>query len=629
MCGICGIAHADRTQRVDRSRVRAMNKALQHRGPDDGGVWSGGHVALAMRRLSVIDVFRGKQPFMNEEGSIVLVYNGEIYNYRELRDDLEKRGHVFRTLSDTEVVLRAYEEHGDDALHRFNGMFAFALYDARHDRLLLARDRVGIKPMFYSFQQGTLLFASELDSVMRSGLVRGALNPAAIEAYFTFLYVPAPDTIFRDVQKLMPGHKLVLQRGEIRIEPYWSLELKPDPKWTVQSAAEHYTDLLTDVVRAQCVSEVPLGAFLSGGLDSSSVVAMMHVTSSVPVKTFTIGFDDAHVDELKYARIAAQHFETEHTEEILHPDMVDTTPYLARFFGEPFADSSALPMWLVSQVARREVTVALSGDGGDELFGGYTWLRMTRNVQRYQRVPRFLRRIADGAMRVLPRSARTGKLRRFSQDSFLPPLGVFRRRQTTFDRVSRNAIYGPELAGQIAADGIDRYQEQMDALQDLPPLEQMLAQDFAVYLPDDILTKVDRMSMAHSLEARVPLLDNAVIDFAASLPFSMKLHGGISKYLVKKALGGIMPPELTRQRKQGFAIPIHRWFRQELRSHFLDTVLSHESRNSALLNRRAIRAIYDAHIQEEDNYGHHLWAILMFEHWLRYAESLPGVSISM
>lgn len=614
---------------MDRSRLRAMNKALQHRGPDDSGSWFAGHVALAMRRLSVIDLFRGKQPFANEEETIVLVYNGEIYNYRELRHDLEKRGHVFRTLSDTEVVLRAYEEHGDDAILRFNGMFAFALYDARHDRLLIARDRVGIKPLYYAFHDGALIFASELDAILRSGLVRGALNPSAIEAYFSLLYIPGPDTIYRDVQKLMPGHKLVLQHGKVRTDRYWDFELKPDPAWTVDSAAERYTELLSEAVKSQCVSEVPLGAFLSGGIDSSSVVAMMHVTSAAPVKTFTIGFDDAHADELKYARIAAQHFETDHTEEILRPDMVDTAPYLARFFGEPFADSSALPMWLVSQVARREVTVALSGDGGDELFAGYSWLHMTRNVLQYQRAPDVLRRMAGGALRPLPRSPFVQKVRRFNSDSFLDPLNVFRRRQTAIDRDTRNALYGPELAAQIAADGIDRYVERLESTHAPSVLEHMLMQDFALYLPDDILTKVDRMSMAHSLEARVPLLDNTIVDFAASLPFEMKLNGRVSKYIVKKAIGPIMPPELMKQRKQGFAIPVHRWFRHELRDHFLNAVLSHEARNGALLNRRAIRAIYDAHIQQEDNYGHQLWAILMFEHWMRYAESLPGVSLSM
>jgi asparagine synthase (glutamine-hydrolysing) len=629
MCGICGVAHADRSKHVDRSRLRAMNKALQHRGPDDSGSWFGGHVALAMRRLSVIDLFRGKQPFANEEESIILVYNGEIYNYRELRHDLEQRGHVFRTLSDTEVVLRAYEEHGDDALLRLNGMFAFALYDARHDRLLIARDRVGIKPLFYACHEGTLIFASELDAVLRSGLVRGALNPSAMEAYFSLLYIPSPDTIYRDVQKLMPAHKLVFQRGTLRVERYWNIEIKPDPNWTVPAAAERYTELLSAAVKSQCVSEVPLGAFLSGGIDSSSVVAMMHVTSAAPVKTFTIGFDDAHVDELKYARIAAKHFETDHTEEVLRPDMVDTAPYLARFFGEPFADSSALPMWLVSQVARREVTVALAGDGGDELFAGYSWLHMTRNVLRYQHVPAALRRLADKMLRPLPRSPLVQKVRRFSSDSFLDAMNIFRRRQTAIDRDTRNALYGPELAAQIAEEGIDRYRERMEAARAPSSLERMLVQDFSVYLPDDILAKVDRMSMAHSLEARVPLLDNTIIDFAASLPLSMKLNGRISKFIVKKAIGPIMPPELMKQRKQGFAIPVHRWFRHELRDHFLDTVLSHEARNGALLNRRAIRAMYDAHMQQEDNYGHQLWAILMFEHWMRYAESLPGVSLSM
>lgn len=606
-----------------------MNRALKHRGPDDSGAWNGGHVAFAMRRLSVIDLFRGKQPILNEEGAVVLVYNGEIYNFQELRDDLERRGHVFHTLSDTEVVLRAYEEHGDDALLRLNGMFAFALYDARHDRLLLARDRAGIKPLFYTLKNGVFAFASELDSLLHSGLIRGALNPSAIEAYFSFLYVPGPDTVWRDVYKLPAGHKLVLQRGEMHIEPYWRLEMVQDPTWTVESAKERYAELLADAVRMQCISDVPLGAFLSGGIDSSSVVAMMHVTSSAPVKTFTIGFDDAHVDELKYARAAAEHFGADHTEEILKPDMVDTAAYLAQFFGEPFADSSALPMWLVSQLARREVTVALSGDGGDELFAGYTWLHMTRRVMRYQRVPAIVRHLADGPLRLLPRTPRIEKMRRFNRDSFLGAEAIFRRRQTCMDRETRNALYSPELAGRIAQEGVDRYQEHFDAAPNLPPLQRMLYQDFSVYLPDDILTKVDRMSMAHSLEVRVPLLDHRIIEFAASLPFSLKLRGRTSKYVVKRAIGPIMPPDLLRQRKQGFAIPIHRWFRGELREHFIEAVLGHEARNALFLNRRAIRALFDAHIECADDLGHHLWAILMFEHWLRYAEARPGITLSM
>ncbi len=629
MCGICGMINADRERRADEALVERMNRALEHRGPDDSGSWQGGHVALAMRRLSVIDLFRGRQPFANEDGSVVLVYNGEVYNFQELRETLEARGHVFRTLSDTEVVLRAYEEYGDDALNHLNGMFAFGLYDARKDRLLLARDRVGIKPLFYTIRNGSLAFSSELDSLMQSGMIRGALNPSAVNAYFSFLYVPAPDTIFRDVFKLPPAHKLVYQNGEVTVERYWTLKLESDSKLSLPEAAESYVELLCDAVRMQCVSDVPLGAFLSGGIDSSSVVAMMHVNSAAPVKTYSIGFDDAHMDELKYARAAAEHFETDHTEAILKPDMVETAPYLARFFGEPFADSSALPMWLVAQLARREVTVVLSGDGGDELFAGYTWLSMTRRVNAYRHVPAILRYGIDATLRLAPSSPFVGKLRRFSRDSFLESDAVFRRRETCFEGAERTALYGPELATQVAHDVVDRFQEHVEDAASMTPENRMLHHDFNMYLPDDILVKVDRMTMAHSLEARVPILDNRIIDFAASVPFRMKMRGSISKYIVKKAIGPIMPPDLIKQRKQGFAIPIHRWMREDLRGHFLETVLGHDARNSMLLNRRAIRSLFDRHIMETDNYGHHLWAVLMFEHWLRYAEQQPGITLSM
>jgi asparagine synthase (glutamine-hydrolysing) len=629
MCGICGIMHSDRNNPVDEATVERMNRALEHRGPDDSGSWNGNHVALAMRRLSVIDLFRGRQPIANEDRSVVLVYNGEVYNFQELREKLETHGHVFRTLSDTEVVLRAYEQYGDDALDHLNGMFAFAVYDARRNRLLLARDRAGIKPLFYALRDGVLAFSSELDSLMQSGMIRGALNPAAVNAYFSFLYVPAPDTIFRDVYKLPPAHKLVYENGKVKVSRYWNLELKSDSALTVPEAAERYVDLLCDAVRMQCVSDVPIGAFLSGGLDSSSVVAMMHVNSAAPVKTYTIGFDDAHMDELKYARVAAEHFETDHTEEIMKPNMVETAPYLIRFFGEPFADSSALPMWLVSQVARREVTVVLSGDGGDELFAGYTWLRMTRHVNAYRRVPAILRFAVDSALRLAPATPFAGKLRRFSRDSFLEPDAVFRRRETCFDGNERAALYGPELATAVAKDAVDRFQEHVENAALMSAENRMLHHDFTMYLPDDILAKVDRMTMAHSLEARVPILDNRIVDFAASVPFRMKMRGSISKYIVKKAIGPIMPPDLLRQRKQGFAIPIHRWMREDLRGHFLETVLGHDARNPILLNRRAIRSLYDRHIQETENFGHHLWAVLMFEHWLRYAEKQPGITLSM
>ena len=627
MCGICGIVHTDPEKRVAEAQLARMNAAMAHRGPDEAGQWIRGHAGLAMRRLSIIDVFRGHQPITNEDESLVLVFNGEVYNFQELREELETKGHTFRTLSDSEVVLRAYEEYGDDALHQFNGMFAFALYDANKDRLLVVRDRLGIKPLFYSFQEERLVFASELDPLLRSGAVRGRLNPAALDAYFSFLFVPAPDTIFEGVHKLLPGHKLVLEKGRLEIEPYWRIRFAPKSSWTLDSAAEAYLDLLSDAVRLRMISDVPLGAFLSGGVDSTSIVGMMALIGEAPVKTFTIGFDDAQANELAYARIAARHYGTAHTEEIMRPDLVEMADELTAHFGEPFADSSAIPTWLVSKLARQQVTVALSGDGGDELFAGYTWTHRTRHVAAYKRVPAPLRRLIDTALRLGPQSPRCTRLRRFSQDSFLDTHSCFRRRLTCFDAADRAALYGPDLAERVLAAATDRFQEHADAAGAISSDNKMLYQDLMMYLPDDILTKVDRMSMANALEARVPILDHRIAEFAAGVPFPLKLKGGTSKRLVKHALRRIAPPALLKQRKHGFAIPIHRWFREDLLGHFEETVLGPRARGHAFLKRQAVETLLQRHRAGKENYGHHLWALLMFEHWLRYIDSVPGVSI--
>jgi asparagine synthase (glutamine-hydrolysing) len=594
-----------------------MNAALVHRGPDDAGLWHGGHVALAVRRLSILDLPGGRQPMTNEDGSVIAVFNGEIYNFQELRSDLLKRGHVFRTQGDTEVIVHAYEEYGDDALERFNGMFAVAVYDAKRARLLLARDRLGIKPLYYCARNGALAFASELDALVRSNFVGGTINPAALDAYLTFLYIPAPDTIYEGVRKLNPGEKLVFERGNAVAESYWSLTFDIDESWTLDSAADRYLELLTDSVRLQRISDVPLGAFLSGGIDSSSVVGVLSLLSSTAVKTFSIGFEDPQANELPYARIAAKYFQTDHTEEVLRPDMVTVAGELVRHFGEPFADSSAVPTWLVSKLARSRVTVALSGDGGDELFAGYTWLHMNRRVAKYRAVPVPLRTLIDLVLRLAPSSPRVAKLRRFSRDSFLDPRAGFRRRETCFDASMRAALYQPALAERLPGVARDRF----DALEKIGPAspdDWMLYVDTRMYLPEDILTKVDRMSMAHSLEARVPLLDHRIVEFAATVPFTLKLKGRISKRLVKHALRDLLPPELLQQRKHGFAIPIHRWFREDLRACFQEMVLSEDAQSSRYLNQEYIRSLFTAHTMRKENYGHHLWAMLMFEHWLRY-----------
>jgi asparagine synthase (glutamine-hydrolysing) len=622
MCGICGICCADRSKRPDLDALARMNNAMAHRGPDDAGSWDGGHVALAMRRLSILDLPGGRQPMTNEDESIRLVFNGEIYNFQELRTDLVKTGHVFRTNSDTEVIVHAYEQYGDECLARLNGMFAFALYDARRDRTLLARDRLGIKPLFYTVNDGALVFASELGALVQSGRVEKRINPAALDAYLTFLYVPAPDTIYENVRKLQPAHKLVFDRGAVATSPYWRLRFDPDNSWSLDSAAERYLELARESVRMQRISDVPLGAFLSGGLDSSSVVAILSECSDRPVKTFSIGFDDAHANELEWARIAAKSFNTDHTEEILNPDIAGFARQIAPHFGEPFADSSAVPTWLVSSVARRHVTVALSGDGGDECFAGYEWTKMNRRVAALRNIPAPLRNIAAGALAALPADPRVQKLTRFINDAGLSPRESFRRRLTCFTPGLKTRLYQPDFAARLREPFIDRFDEHADA-GPADPDDWMLYQDTVMYLPDDILTKVDRTSMANSLEARVPLLDHRIVEFAATLPFSLKLDRGISKRVVKHALRSILPPELLVQRKRGFAVPIHKWFRNELAAPFKEAVLAPGSRCAQFFEPAVAQMLLDQHLARRENYGHHLWALLMLEYWLQSADIEP------
>ena len=420
MCGICGISHGDSTRQADTAAVGAMTDALVHRGPDEGGTWAHRNVALGARRLSVIDVAHGQQPMLNEDESVAVVFNGEIYNAGELRDELIGKGHVFRTHCDTEVWLRAYESWGDDAVTRLNGMFAFAVCDTRNGRLFLARDRLGIKPLVYTVQNGTFAFSSELDSLLRSGMVSGRMNAAALDAYFTYLYVPHPDSIFEGVSKLGPGEALVWEKGELRKQDYWRPAFAIDESWTLDTAAEAYLDLLRDAVRMQRVSDVPLGAFLSGGVDSTSVVALLSQASDSPVKTFTIGFDDAQADETGFAQLAADRFQTDHSVYVMQPDLAEMAPQLISYFGEPFADSSAVPTWMVSKLAREQVTVALSGDGGDELFAGYSWLHMNQHVAKYRRVPSGLRSLVAAALRISPASPFVAKLRRGREFSQAP-----------------------------------------------------------------------------------------------------------------------------------------------------------------------------------------------------------------
>ncbi len=630
MCGVCGIVYGDTSRAPDPAALEAMTRALFHRGPDGGGTWAKRNAGLGARRLSVIDVSHGHQPMTNEDESCVLVFNGEIYNAGELRTELEAIGHRFRTRCDTEVVLRAYEAWEEGAVQRLNGMFAFAVWDARRERLYIARDRVGIKPLVYTERDGALAFSSELDSLARSGLIDGTINPAAVDAYLTYLYVPQPDTIYRGVYTLGPGEALTWQRGRLRREVYWRPRFEPTESWRIETAADAFSELLDDAVRRQRVSDVPLGAFLSGGVDSTAVVASLAEAGGGRVKTFTIGFDDPEADERKFARIAADAFGTDHVEAVLDADAAAMSGELAAHFGEPFADSSAIPTWLVSKLAREHVTVALSGDGGDELFAGYSWLHMTRRVADYAQWPRGLRSLVGAGLRLAPRSPWWDKARRLNADAALNPMERFRRRETCFSAAQRAELYAPGMAAAVAATAIDRFREHWDEAGAASDDDRMLHQDLRMYLPDDVLTKVDRMSMAVSLEVRVPLLDHRIVEFAASLPFAMKYNGGESKRLMKHMLRGRVPAALLEQRKRGFAVPVHRWFREGSPAGlFEEIVLGRDARSAVYFERAAAQRIFEAHRAGVEDAGHRLWTLLMFEQWLRYAERIPGVSLGL
>ena len=606
-----------------------MNTALRHRGPDDAGVWISGSAGLAARRLSIIDVAHGHQPMATEDGRLTIVFNGEIYNAPVLREELRAKGHAFRTQCDTEVVLEAFAAYGDEAVDRFNGMFAIAVYEPARRRLVLVRDRVGIKPLCYAFRNGTLAFSSEIDSLLRSGLVTGRLDPAALDAYFTYLYVPGVRSIFRDVKKLAPGERVIFENGTLRRERYWQPELRLRTDWTLDSAAEAFLDLLDDAIRLRTVSDVPLGAFLSGGVDSSAVVGRLSEVTGNPVKTFTIGFPDAQADETGYARMASDRFGSEHTESIMTPDLATLLPKLIPYFGEPFADSSAVPTWLVSELAREQVTVALSGDGGDELFAGYTWAHMNHRVAQYRRVPALLRRGVDGVLSKLPDSIWAGRVQRFSADSFLDPRASFLRRQTCFDVHMRDALYGGDLHGVVERAANEGAEASDGTALDPGDPNWMLERDLRVYLPDDILTKVDRMSMAASLEVRVPMLDHRIVEFAMTVPFALKFSGGVSKRLLKHAIRDTVPQSSLAQRKHGFSLPIHRWFRGELGNHFKELLFAGDARCGRMLNMDFARNLYSRHASGSEDLGHHLWTLLSFEHWLRYVESVPGVHVDL
>ena len=631
MCGIVGIHSLDGARPIERGWLEAMNEALVHRGPDSAGVYSdSARVGLAMRRLAIIDLPGGDQPIFNEDESVCVVFNGEIYNYRELRAGLEARGHRFRTQGDTETIVHAYEEYGDDCVQHLRGMFAFALWDAKRQRLLLARDRVGEKQLFYTRVGGQLLWGSEIKALLRHPAVERNLRPAAVNHFLTFLYVPEPLTMFRDIHELPAGHVLVAEGGRIEVRRTWRLHYDVDEGLGVQAACEELRERLDEAVRMRLVSDVPLGAFLSGGIDSGSVVALMARHSSAPVKTFSVGYSTGGeaYDEREPARRLAERYGTEHHELEMQPDLVHLVASLVRSFDQPSADSSAIPTWYLSEFTRRHVTVALSGLGGDEMAAGYERHRGVVLADRLRRVPAFLlRALAQPLADALP-DPRSGnqwpqRIKRFVRAAQLSSDAAYFEMLAQLSREAREALLTPEILEQIDLDEpSEHYHAIVREVADASPLNRALYADLKLYLPGNLLTLTDRMSMAHSLEVRVPFLDHELLEFAARIPAALKLRRMERKHLLKRAVRDLLPEDFFTRRKMGFSPPLTVWFRGELRP-FLEDVLSQRRiEDAGVFRYTAVRRILDDHYARRANYDNQIWALVTFMTW--WNEVLSG-----
>jgi asparagine synthase (glutamine-hydrolysing) len=622
VCGIVGIVN-NGANAVDEVLLSQMCAAISHRGPDDDGFYVNGPVGLGMRRLSIIDVKGGQQPIHNQDRTAWIVFNGEIYNYRELRADLEKLGHKFYTNSDTEAIIHAYDRYGADCPKHLRGMFAFAIWDERTQELFLARDRVGKKPLLYAQLNGEFLFASEFSSLLLHPKVSRDVDMRALDYYLSFMCVPAPLTAYRSIKKLEPGHSLRWRKGEMKIERYWQPDFSQKVDISEAEAGERTIEILRDAVRVRLMSEVPLGAFLSGGIDSSAVVALMSEESSERVKTFSIGFEEQDFSELHHARRVAEHVGADHHEFIVRPDALEVLPILVEHYGEPYADSSAIPTYYVARETRKHVTVVLNGDGGDESFAGYERYAAMRLAEKYYRLPALLRdSVIKQAAELLPSSEgkrnRVRDAKRFLRAASLPRVERYMRWVSAFDAPAKLDLYSDrfrhETADMNAAGALEPWFAHVNGS---GIVDAALLTDIMTYLPNDLLVKVDIATMAVSLEARSPFLDHHVIEFAASLPEKFKLRGLTTKYLLKRVLKRLLPAENLERRKMGFGVPIGHWFRGRLQPFLRDTLMADRAWNRGLFKPSAVDQMVELHTRGERDYSHQLWTLLMLELWFQ------------
>src|SRR5213593_873463 len=618
MCGIVGIVRNDAAP-IDRDLLARMNEAIRHRGPDDDGFYFNDGVGLAMRRLSIIDLKGGQQPIHNHDRTAWIVYNGEIYNYLELRKRLEELGHEFYTDSDTEAIIHAYDQFGTDCPKYLRGMFAFAIWDERNKSLFLARDRVGKKPLLYAQVNGQLIFASEFSALQLHPDVSRDVDFEALHYYLSFICVPAPLTAYRSIRKLEPGHWLLWKNGETKIERYWQLDFSKKSNLSEQDAGERAVELLREAVRIRLMSEVPLGAFLSGGIDSSAVVALMAQESSERVKTFSIGFDEQDFSELHHARRVAERVGADHHEFIVRPNAMEILPTLVEHYGEPFADSSAIPSYYVSRETRHYVTVALNGDGGDECFAGYERYAAMNLAKRYTAVPAVIREgVIGNVLRTIPaeRPTMLRRAKRFAAAASLTPIERYLRWVSSFTEEAKLNLYSEsfrhETNGWHSANILKPWFSRANGA---GIVDATLLTDTMTYLPNDLLVKMDIASMAVSLEARSPFLDHHLMEFAAGLPEKFKLRRLTTKYLLKRVLKKLVPEENLTRSKMGFGVPIGHWFRGTMQPFLRQTILSEKALGRGLFKPEAVRAIIDQHVAHKQDHSHRLWSLLMLELW--------------
>lgn len=646
MCGICGKISLNGS--VSEGLIRKMCGVLTHRGPDDEGVYVldsakysssevekfstrpfGPHsnnisIGLGHRRLSIIDLSpAGHQPMSNEDGSLWIVLNGEIYNFQELRDALEKKGHKFKSRTDTEVVIHLYEEKGAECVKDLRGMFAFAIWDDRKKLLFAARDRIGKKPFYYCYKNQTLIFGSEIKAILQDPEVSREVNRPAITDYLSYGYTPTPETMFKGIMKLPPGHFLIYQNEDIKIEKYWELDFSMKLKLSERDYCDRLMELLEECTRIRLISDVPLGAFLSGGIDSSAVVYMMSKLSSKPVKTFSIGFDDEKYSELKYAKVIAERFKTDHHEYIVKPDAIELLPKLVWHYNEPYADSSALPSYYVAKMTRREVAVALNGDGGDEDFGGYERFMAARYAELINKTPfPFKKKIIGAIIKRIPESLEfkdfKTRLRRFLVMSSKP----YRERHYNWAAIFRDSekenlfsgAFNKEISGRNSFSYLDKVFNECGS-KDVVDL--VMSADIKTNLLDDLLVKMDIATMANSLEGRSPFLDHKMMEFCAHMPSNMKIKGTKLKYILKKALSRALPEEILSRGKMGFGVPLDAWFRKELKDYSHGILMSDNCVNRGYFKKEAVKKLLDEHMAGKANNGARIWSLLFLELWHR------------